>query len=279
MSFFWPAFHSEIAVNGHKKKRGSELGNIEIIVMIMGSIAPFIGGYLLGFFSYIFIVILSSVILIIGSIPLLYSKDIKLQHYKFSYFDYLRLRKIPSLRKNSTVFRAEGVQTEMVMILWPIILYLLLDQNFFYIGTLYTVISFVSVGIIIYFKKQVDRKNKNALLKKVTKTLATNWFLRFFALFFGGIFLYAVEIMYKITHTLFSLSFFPIFYNNAQNAGYMNTIIYREWCIHTTKIIISILGIVGFTITNNIYIVFGVFIILAIIASLKIGTFTQEYAQ
>ena len=46
-AFFWPAMHSEIALNGSNKHRGSQMGTLQIITTIFSTIAPFIGGYIL----------------------------------------------------------------------------------------------------------------------------------------------------------------------------------------------------------------------------------------
>jgi MFS family permease len=128
LASFWPAFHSEVAVNGHKGHRGSEVGTLQVLSMFMAGLAPMIGGFVLEAFTYGVLVSLATCMLLIGIVPLLLSKDIHLKHYSFHYADYFKLkRKHKYLRESAKSFRAEGTQNLLGLTIWPIILFILLD--------------------------------------------------------------------------------------------------------------------------------------------------------
>ena len=78
MAFFWPAMHSEIAMNGSSKHRASQMGTLQILTTLFATLAPLVGGLVLEVSSYYVLLVISSIILFIGIIPLIVSKDIKL---------------------------------------------------------------------------------------------------------------------------------------------------------------------------------------------------------
>ena len=239
IAFFWPAFHSEMALNGTKSHRGSEVGTLQIITTILRSFGPFIGGVILGTLGYWDLLITISVIVSIGLIPLLFTQDIKLKNYDFGFRDYIRLIKSKKHNLAKIAFAAEGIEGHALgVFIWPIIVFLLLGQDFVKLGILLTVVSLIGVMFIFYFKKYIDKNNKNKILKVTTKLLSLHWFFKALILSFGGVFLFFVESLSKLIGGVFGLSFMSIFYNNAKKAGeYMDYIILRELYLHVTKIL------------------------------------------
>ncbi len=245
VSFFWPAMHSEIAVSGSKKHRGSQLGTLQIISTIVATLAPLIGGIFLDQSGYFYLLILASIILFIGFIPLFFSKDIKLENYKFSYSDYFRLIKNKKTKNSKLAFISEGIELSIVGIhVWPILVFILLSQSFIKFGMLISAVSVLSVFFILYFRKFIDGKDRNKILNIITKVMSFNYLLKSLVLFFGSFFLYFVESIGKLVQNSFSISYYSIFYNNASKMNYMDYIILRELYLHIAKIIGSIIIII-----------------------------------
>lgn len=237
VSFFWPAFHSEIALNGSSKHRGSQMGTLQIITTIFATLAPMIGGLFLEYIGYNYLLILSSTLIILGFIPFLFSTDLSLKNYNFHYKDYLRLIKNKKTKNDKIAFACEGIEGSILsIIIWPIVVFILLSQNFLKLGLLLSFVSFLSIIVILYLKSYLDKKNKNFVLTLLTRLLSLNWFFKTFILLFSSIFLYFVESTAKIIKSIEILSFSSIFYNNAKKLNYMDYIILRELYLHTTKI-------------------------------------------
>ncbi len=232
---FWPTMHAQITLSGDNHKRASQIGTLQVLASIFSAIAPILGGFILEYFGYYSLLLFSLVFLFLGIIPLLLSEDLKLKNYSFAFKDYKRLWNWKN--KNDVIaFKSEGIEMFLGIILWPIILYILLKNNFFNLGLLYTILSFLSVVFIVYFKSKLDKINKNIFFKKITKGLSISWFLRILVLLFGNIFLYIVETFYKLIISMFSISYWTIFYNNAKNKNTMDYIILRELHLHSSKI-------------------------------------------
>jgi len=247
-AIFWPAMHSEIAANSSKKHVGSQLGTLQIITTLVATSAPFIGGIFLETLSYWYLLIFASVLILLGTLPMIFSKDVELQKYDFNFSDYLRLIK---KNKNGLIyskiaFASEGVEWLLNLSIWPILVFIFLSKNFLKLGILISIVSLISIIIVMYFKKIVDSNKKSKYLNLITKFLSLNWFLRSFILFFSSFFLYFVETMSKIILNMFNMSFMSIFYNNAKKVGYMDYIILREIYLHGTKIFVGFFVFIPF---------------------------------
>jgi len=78
MALFWPSMHSEIAINGSSKHRGSQIGTLQIISMMFGILAPIIGGFILEVYGYNSLLSFTLFFLLIGCILLYLAKFISL---------------------------------------------------------------------------------------------------------------------------------------------------------------------------------------------------------
>ena len=240
MATFWLAMHSEIALNGSSKHRSSQLGTLQIITTIFATLAPIFGGFFLQYLGYYKLLIFSTFFLFLALLPLLFSKDLTLRNYDFNYSDYSRLFFSKKYDTSKKAFLAEGVEILLSLNLWPVILFILLKENIFNLGLLYSFISFLSIIFILYMKSYLDKKDKNEVLLISTRFMSMGWFLRSIVIFFSSIALYFIETFSKLVNNVYSLSYSSIFYNNAKNGEFMDYIILRELYIFIGKFIVSI---------------------------------------
>lgn len=276
MALFWPSMHSEIAANGNKKKSGSEVGTLQILTTIFGSIAPLIGGLYLELLSYTQLVTLSFIIVLLGSIPLIFSKDIKLKSYYFKHSDYTKFLFSKKQEHKKSSFIAEGVNGFLNLSLWPILLYILLSESFLKLGSLYTLVSIISVLIISYLKTYIDKHNKRKVLKKTVKLISLAWGFRLIIYIFAGFFIYIVESVAKMISSAFYLSYMSIFYNNARNRNVLDYVILRELGIHGSKILTGLLVIILLKVFGETKEVFMLLIIVGMISAIWLGKLHEE---
>lgn len=277
VAFFWPTFHSEMALNGSSKNRTSQMGTFQIITTLVGTFAPAIGGLILTNSSYLSLLITSSVFILIGFIPFLFSKDIKLKKFNFGYKNYIDFFRTNKYSLSKKAFAFEGLNYILVIFIWPIIIFNLLNKNFLNYGALVTTISFISVMIIISIKKSIDKTDKTKYFKHTTKFLSFNWFLKSFVIFFGPFVLYFIEGISKLTNNIYNLLFTSIFYNNAKKNGYMNYIILREFYLHLTKILFAGLLILVFKFWGESLFVLNYIAVLGIFISFGLGYLKEDF--
>jgi hypothetical protein len=237
MALFWPAFHSEIAVNGSSKHRSSQIGTLQLLTTLVAASAPFIGGIFLEFVNYSSLLLFSVILISLGILPFFFTQDIQSKNLHFTYSKYIDFIRKPLKKDSKKAFFFEGIESVLIHSLWPIVLFVFLENNFFKLGILLTVISIFSVICIVYFKAKLDLKDKHMFVKKTSKFVSFNWFLRFIMLLFSSGFLLLIEGIFKLVHSIFSLSFVSLFYNNAKAWNYMDYILFRELFLHSAKII------------------------------------------
>ena len=276
---FWPAYHSEIALSGSRTHRSSQMGTLQILATLFGTLSPIVGGYFLEFTNFIYLMLFTTIILILGTIPLLTSKDINLQNYSFSYSKYLQLFKSKKHKNSKKAFAYNGIYSSLVLYIWPIILFLLLTENFFKYGTLLTAVSLLSTFIILYVKAFFDKGDKNKILKQTNVLLSFNWFFKSIIFIFGTIFLYIIESIYKLLINTFNMVYLSIFYNNAKKHNFMDYIILREFYLHLTRIAFSTVLIVILSIYGESIITLSAIAFSGVFMSLGFNCFREEKAS
>ena len=276
VGMFWPAYHSEIALSGHNKKRGSEIGTIQMITALFATIAPIIGGYLLEFMSYMEVLILGCIILVISFGPLYFAKNIKLKKYDFNYKDYFRFIGSRKHQNSKRAFVAEGLEHSISYIGWPIFLFIILSGSYFALGTVMTVVSLISVLVIRFIKKRLDRQDKHKVLFVTSRMYTVSWIGRLILIFIGGILTIFIESFARIMTDVFRLPYQSIFYNNAKRTQYLDYIIMREFFLACSRIIsFSIFALLFALFGEGVWVI-AIAVITAAVGSLGIANYREE---
>lgn len=276
VSLFWPAMHSEIALSGSIKHRSSQMGTLQIISTIFATIAPLIGGFVLYLYGIFPLIFFSIFFVLLGILPLLFSKDIVLKKYDFNYADYFRLIRDKRYKFSKMPFSFEGIENTLSLHIWPILVFIFLSGNFLLLGSLFSFMSLISVVLIVFIKSYLDKTSKSSVLVFISKLLSVNWFLRIFVILFGSIFIYFVDVVGKLLFSVFSLSYVSIFYNNAQKTLFMDYIILRETYLHSFKILFIITLISVFIIFGENKYTFSFAIMSGLITPIALSHFNEE---
>jgi MFS family permease len=275
-AFFWPAFHLEMIVFGSNKHRSSQVGTMQVIVTLVTSIAPLIGGFLLDYASYYSLMFLSFFILLVGLFPFFLSKKVRIKQSSFSFSSYLSFL---NLHKNFNAKRAflfEGFEVYLAGLFWPIVLFLLFKNSFFKLGLLFTIISLITVVLLTYLKTRLDMQNRTRVLHNVVSFLSISWFFRFLTIVLSSLFLYVSESFFKIIDSIFQLSFSSIYYNNAKKYGQLTYMMMREFFLHSGKILFALGTILLLSVFGEIKEVFYFLIFLGILIPIGLSFLREE---
>lgn len=248
LSIFLTTLNSEIAVNGHNEKRGSEIGMMNMLMTLASTFSPIIGGAILQYRGYFSLLITALIIATIATIPLLSSQNIKLANYSFSYKDYFSLAKKYDAR-TKIFFLSEGVDIILLLYIWPIGLYLLLNENTLSLGSLLTAASFVSVALLWFFRRRLDTKPKKKYLDMSAKFVGIEYIFKFLSLSFGFV-VYLAELISKVNRKVFQMSYKAIYFSNMNKQEYIDYILFcdlfgrlgRILCACTLMVIFVLFG-------------------------------------
>ncbi|MEX0649431.1 MAG: MFS transporter [Candidatus Andersenbacteria bacterium] len=125
--FYWPAFHAQFAKFGDSHNRGTELSWMTVLRYGVGILGPLIGGFVAAEFGFSTLFILTSILVLLSSVPLLKTKE----HFRPTRFDYSSPWKIIRSRtyRNMTKAMAGMGENYVDMVFWPIFLFIVLNST------------------------------------------------------------------------------------------------------------------------------------------------------
>lgn len=160
----------------NKKKEGSALAFLKIIMIITTLLAPLIGGVISHYFGFEAFFNAAIFILVLAALPLILTKD-----------EYFNIRETPSqimyfifkkLPKNLRLAEMGRWMPDAIMwLLWPLFIYIIL-RDLSHIGILFTVSGIIAIIISYYVGKMVDTSSSKKLLDKTVNVATGVFFLR-----------------------------------------------------------------------------------------------------
>jgi MFS family permease len=275
VALFWPAYHLELSSQGSSKHRGAEIGTLQVIITLVSSISPFIGGVFLDYLSYNELLIFSLCILCVGFIPFLFAQDPPIKKFSLNFSDYKKIfSKYPGSDK--TGFFSEGAEFVVSAYFWPIIIFVLLGNSFIKLGLIFTVAALISVVFITFFKSYVDSHSKKKVLGIITKVMSFNWFLRGIMLAIFLPILYLSESIQRVIVSIYHLSFSSLFYNNAKSSkDEFMYVMAHEIIVHISRVIVSLLIAIIAIFVTQIHLLFLIIVLLGMLIPFGLAKYQE----
>lgn len=160
--FYWPAFHANFAKFGDSKNRGTELSWMRGLRFGIGILGPLIGGFVAAAYGFPALFILTSILVLISSFPLLRTKE----RYRVSTFRYSDAWKIVISRRyrNMTKSMVGMGENYIDMVFWPIFLFIILGSTD-RLGILSSVTIAVMTIMSFFIGELSDRMPRSSVIK------------------------------------------------------------------------------------------------------------------
>ncbi len=251
-SFFWPAYHADIAVNSIKDQRGREVGLLFSLIQFAAIIGPLLGAAISFFFGFQSLFFASSVLILISAYPLFRSSEIYTKH-SFRFRNFWNI----CLRFPSNFFAYWGYAEDlMLMSLWPIYVFVAVPQ-LLDVGLLVTVASFIAIVIMLYIGKVTDSKRHLKILQTSSVFYGLTWLFRQFGRSLPLIFIF--DALTRTGKAMVNVPMTALTYKIASTSTADHAIAYtvfEEFSLSIGKIVTGVLGIWILARTGNIYYVF-----------------------
>ncbi len=221
-SMYWVSMHSLFAKYSDKIHRGAQTGKLMSLPNLAALIGPSIGGIIAVTFGFKLLLIISMTILCVATIPLFFTKDMKPHVLKFSFKNMFARKHL----KFITRFAAQGTMDIAGIIVWPIFVYLLLDD----VASVGFMATISALGIIIFtliIGRMSDRVNKIRIMKFGGVLMAATFFLRIFAL--DTLAIFAISFLAGLFSVLINLPVLAIFYDTANSENLSEIVVLREF--------------------------------------------------
>jgi len=228
-SMYWVSMHSLFAKYSDKIHRGKQTGKLMTIPNISAMIGPSIGGLIAVTFGFKVLIVTSMIFLCVATIPLFFTKDMKPHVLKFSFSDMFARKHF----KFITRFVAQGIMAISGTIIWPIFVYLILND----VASVGFMATISAVGIIVFtliIGNMSDRVNKIRIIKFGGVLMALTFFLRIFAL--NTITIFAISFIAGLFSVLINLPILAMFYDAANKENLSEIVVLREFGLGIGKV-------------------------------------------
>ncbi len=270
--FYWIPFHTDFAVFTDKGHRGREISLVESTRRLFGIFTPVIAGAIIARFGFEVLFLLAVVLYMAAVIPLTRIRRVN-ERYVWSYRQTWREFFSPKRRAMIWAFVANGAETGIGFVVWPIFLYLLLEGNYFEIGALSTLIVAATIALQLWAGKYVDSIDRTKLLRIGSSLYALGWIIKIFIITSFQIFL--VDAYHRVMRIFMMTPFDALTYDIAADEGHYvdEFTVLKEMAVHLGRVII-------FAVVLVLFVVFAMKIqwifIVAALASLAINALRVE---
>jgi MFS family permease len=178
-SFFWTTQRALFFDLIDVESSGRKYGNFQIFVGVLLQIGILIGGFLLDRTNFVYLLLVSSVIVVVGFFITTHKRPFYpptlVKHKSLGFKDIVGFRDTDNSR---LIFLVDGFFLFAESFFWVISLFLLAHQSF---ATLGVIVLFLAVmfGIVFYLlKNTIDRLGRNRVYRLAVGLYALSWALR-----------------------------------------------------------------------------------------------------
>ncbi len=228
---FWAGYHVDFTTNADKQSEGKEISFAKALVVLGSALGPLLGSLVIIGSSFTASFITASILITLGAIPLLASKDFTTPKPQFSWPRLRRADDAPKARS----YIAYGVMQLTNETFWPLFIFLAL-KSVLDVGLVFTLTSILIVVVLIWFGRRVDRRPRQSLVAGVWLH-APSWILRIFFLTPFGFFLSNTygQLSYQVMDTAFE----KVVYSEAKSTGDIaNYFLFRQLCIGVGRFLV-----------------------------------------
>jgi MFS transporter, DHA1 family, inner membrane transport protein len=138
-TIYWTCYHAYFAAVGDDDARGRQIGLREASVALVGVVSPLIGGWLLATAGPRTAFAVAGLISALSAWPLLRAPDVAIAR---------GINGITPIAKRSIVlFAADGWIAACILVLWPVLLFQVLGENFIAFGAALAIASLIAAGL------------------------------------------------------------------------------------------------------------------------------------
>lgn len=235
-TLYWPAYHGDFAEFSDRTSRGRQAASMETITMFVYVLGPFVGGFILKFFSFNVLFLVVSLLFLASNLPLLITKE-KVTKVAFSYFSTFKMIISKKYLRSFIAYLGFGEEL-IVMTIWPIFIYWIID-DFFSLGSLVALSTLVTGIVLIYIGRTTDKKNKQKIIKTGTVLYSFNWFMRLLAV--TGLHVFFIDAFSRIFKDVIFVPVMALTYDRANKSDILRSVIFFEQSLAFGKFLAALI--------------------------------------
>ena len=220
--FHWVPYHVDFTLFTNVGERGRQVSLSFATIAFLGVIGPILAGFIVANAGYNALFGVAIVLLIAATISYAFVPE-TLTHFDWSWME--TWRHFFDREHRSVVLGefANGAETAVQLIVWPIFLYEILNGNVFEIGAVSTVIVGATIAVQLFLGQYLDKhKGSEGKTLKVGSTLyAIGWILKIFVL--STLHVFVIGLYHNIVKIFTKTPYSAIIYDmSAEQGGYVD---------------------------------------------------------
>jgi len=242
--FYWLPYHTTFTRFSDQNNRMREVTAFQATLHIVGIVSPLIAGVIIAQSSYQVLFIVGICIYALSLIPLLSMSDVY-ETYSWGYRETWQKLFSKEYRHAMTAHFADGVESSVGMVIWPIFIFTLLDGNFVAIGAISAITIAITVILELTVGKYADNmENKAKVLKINSFFYAFGWIVKIFIV--TGFQIFLADAYHKITQALSKNSLAAITYDISADEGHFvdEFTVIKSMAIHIGRSVLFLASII-----------------------------------
>jgi MFS family permease len=245
--FHWVPYHVDFTQFTKGGSRGRDVSLMFATVAFMSMLGPILAGYIIETSSYSVLFGVSIVLMTFAGFSYLFVPEV-IERFTWTYKQTVQNLFSKDFRPILVGDVANGAETVVNLIAWPIFLFVLLDGNMLEIGGLSALIVGVTILIQVFVGRYIDARQGNSIstLKHGSIFYAAGWIIKIFVVSAAQVFL--VGLYHNITRIFIQTPYNSILYDMSGDQGqYVDEFtVMREMANHIGRIA-ALLVMIGLT--------------------------------
>jgi len=269
-NFHWLPYHVDFAKFSDPENRGRQVSLFEATSNIVGVVTPIAAGFVIYKFGFGPLFLMAIFLYLASLIPLITIPKTK-EKFTWTYWETWKKVFSKEFRNKTIAFAAEGAESVIGVVIWPIFIFELLKGNYVGVGAISTLVIGITIVLQLLAGKYIDKKfTKEKVLKYGTILYAFGWILKIFIATTFQIFI--VDFYHRVVGIFAKTPYVTLTYDLAADEGHYvdEFTVLHEIAINGGKVVMMALVIV-----IAYYVPFTWTFILAAIASILLNLIKQ----
>jgi len=242
--FHWIPYHVDFAKFSDKENRAKQVSILNAAGLVLGIFIPLIAGFIIFAFGFDVLFLIAIIFYLMSGIPYLLIPETR-ETFSWTIGETWKQFFSKERRRMVLAYMADGAESMVGLVIWPIFIYQLLNGNYLQIGFLSTLIIAATVILQLFMGKYIDsRISKERAIHWSSTLYAFGWIVKIFITTAFQIFI--VGAYHSITSILLRTPFDTLTYEIAADQGHYvdEFTVLREMAVNLGKTVMAVLIII-----------------------------------
>ncbi len=242
---YWLPYNTDFAKFTNKKSRGRELSLLYSALMAVSVVSPIAFGFITSRFGFNVMFIMGGIIYLLSGIPYLFiphTREIFAWNYWRTWKEFFSRAR----RKFVLAYMADGAESMINAVIWPIFIWEVLKGNLFKVGAISTLVLVFSIIFQLVLGKYADKANKEKLLRFGSFFYSLGWIFKIFVN--NGFQIFLTATYHKLMRIFLRTPFDTLTYEKADDCGHYvdEFTVIHEMALHYGKSLMMLLALIVF---------------------------------